>query len=413
MKIYVDFLGCKLNQAEVEQITLELISRGYSLTKNMYEAVYYLLNSCSVTAAAESKTRAKLTRALRQNPQIIRILIGCCGQKDREEYLQKGLAEHVFGTQDKYHFYKVLRCLSKAKQSSQEQFLGRTRSFVQIQEGCTNFCSYCIVPLLRSSVNSTPLTAVIKTINDRVAHGYLEITLTGTEIGAYQDGGQDLLFLVQTILRETNVRRLRLSSLQPSEITPALLQLYKENERLCPHFHISLQSASNSILKKMNRSYNIEQYEHVLVDIGRVLPHAAVTTDVIVGFPGETEEDFKATLDLCHKTSFARIHVFNYSKRPGTKAAAMEGHLNEKMKKERSTALLAIANGKMLVFAQKHLGQYVQVYVEACRCGFYEGYTPDYLRVSFAASDDLRGQIVCVRVDRVVSGGQGAFGSLV
>ena len=413
-KVFIDFLGCKLNQAEAEKISYDLISRGYVLSKNVKDADYYLLNSCAVTSVAEGKTRAKLARATRQNPQIKRILIGCCGQKDRQKYLNDGLAEYVFGNLDKYDFGELLPSICDMPQGSQESILDRQRSFVSIQEGCANHCSFCIVPLLRSTISCTPLLDVVSTIRDRINRGHFEITLTGTEIGAYRDGNDDLVSLVKNILNHTDVRRLRLSSLQPHEITLPLLELFCDDERLlCPHFHMSLQSASDSVLQNMNRAYSMKQYEEALYKIWTALPNAAITTDVIAGFPAETEEDFRKTLEFCQKTPFARVHVFSYSKRPGTNAARIDGHLSEQVKKKRSSLLLEVAQEKMINFAKKHMHTNVEVYVEGMRNGLYEGYTPDYLRVCFAASQNLMGYTTNVYIKSVAHNGQYAIGSLI
>jgi len=410
-RVYVDFLGCKLNQAEVEQISLDLTGKGFVLSKNIGQSDYYILNSCAVTSEAESKSRAKLARAKRQNPQIIRVLIGCCGQKDREKYFQNGLVEYVFGNLDKYDFFAVLPPSPPSHLGLPQAFLGRKRSFVQIQEGCDNFCSFCIVPLLRGKPVSFPLSQIVATVKNRFKLGYLEVTLTGTEIGAYREGEGDLVSLIQAILTHTEIPRLRLSSLQPTEITDSLLRLFKDSPRLCPHFHIPLQSASNVILKKMNRMYTIEQYSAALNRIWQWLPQAAVTTDIIVGFPTETNEEFQKTLDFCRSTSFSRLHVFAYNKRPGTKASLLDGQINDKYKKERMAEFLELAVQKQSNFAQKHLGATVSVYVEGSRNGLYEGYAPDYLRVCFPARRDVSGQIINVRVDSLASQGQFVWGS--
>ncbi|MCL2475456.1 MAG: MiaB/RimO family radical SAM methylthiotransferase [Chloroflexi bacterium] len=416
MKIYLDFLGCKLNQAEAERISYGILQCGYSLAVDIKDADVYILNSCAVTAEAERKTRNKLAASVRKNTRIIRILIGCCGQKDKDEYLRQNLAEYVLGNDNKYSIYQILQTLLPYEFTKKEPenvgALKRIRSFVQIQEGCHNFCSYCIVPYLRTNENSTSVIDIIDTINHRLQKGYGEVTLTGTEIGSYSSQGYDLTALVKVILHKTEVKRLRLSSLQPQEISLELLQLFAANHRLCHHFHISLQSASPAILKYMNRPYTLEEYNDALERIWGMLPDAAVTTDVIVGFPGESELDFALTLDFCQKTPFAKIHAFPYSSRKITAAASMSAQVSELSKRERMFRLLNLAKDKMQEFALKHIGQVAPVYVEGQYNGLYEGYTSNYLRVFFTASSDLSGKIVDIKINSLMPSGEGAIGEL-
>jgi len=414
MKIYLDFLGCKLNQAEAENIGYGILQHGYSLTDDIKDADVYILNSCAVTSVAERKTRGKLASSARKNGEIIRILIGCCGQKDKNEYIKKNLAEYVLGNDDKYNIYHVLQTLFPLEQAAAKQeskgALGRTRSFVQIQEGCHNFCSYCIVPYLRTNENSTLPADIIETINHRLQKGYGEIILTGTEIGAYNSQGYNLTALVKLILNKTDVKRLRLSSLQPQEVSTDLLQLFAADSRLCRHFHISLQSASPVVLKNMNRPYSIEEYQDALERIWRVLPDAAITTDVIAGFPGESEADFALSLSFCQRIPFAKIHAFPYSIRKGTAAAAMRSQVGEFYKKERMLKLLSLSKDKMRAFALRHIGQVLSVYVE-CRDGnLHAGYTSNYLRVFFVSQTDLNGRIIKIKINSLMPDGEGTMG---
>jgi len=277
---------------------------------------------------------------------------------------------------------------------------GRVRAMLKIQEGCRADCAYCIVPLVRSAVTSVPPDVVIRDINARVSEGYREAVLTGTEIGAYRSNGHSLATLVRRIISETVIDRLRLSSLQPQEITADLLSLWSDS-RLCPHFHLALQSGCDSTLQRMRRRYSIDQFTAALRRIRQALPDAAVTTDVIVGFPGESDSDFERSLEFCEQAGFAAIHVFPFSGRPGTEAARMEGLPPAAERLRRSRRFLTMAGRARIAFRQTFIGRTVAVLWEketAPGSGIYTGLTGNYLRVIAPASTSLTNQIRPVRL---------------
>jgi threonylcarbamoyladenosine tRNA methylthiotransferase MtaB len=273
----------------------------------------------------------------------------------------------------------------------------RTRALVKVQNGCNSFCAYCIVPLVRGREKSLPLDRVVAEVRDRVAEGDKEAVLTGTKIGSYNYEGAGLKELLQRILKETDIARLRLSSLQPNEINPELIGLW-EDDRLCRHFHLSLQSGSDAVLNRMKRRYTASDYQQAVASIREAVPEAAITTDVIVGFPGETDEEFQESYNLAERMEFARIHVFTYSPRPGTQAATMPDQVGDKAKRERSRQMLALARTCLRNFRRKFLGRTLTVLWEKETCGVWSGLTDNYIRVFTKSDKDLTNKIMPVKL---------------
>jgi threonylcarbamoyladenosine tRNA methylthiotransferase MtaB len=273
-----------------------------------------------------------------------------------------------------------------------EQTQARTRGMVIVQDGCDNFCSYCTVPHVRGREKSYAAGEIVAAVNRRVAEGYLEVVLTGTEIGAYNWNGFGLAGLIARILNETSIRRLRISSLQPQEITPALLGLWRD-PRLCPHFHLSLQSGSDTVLARMKRAYNSADYAQTLSRIRTLLPLAGITTDIIVGFPGETEHEFRQSLDFVAAMGFSRVHVFSYSPRRLTPAAEMPGQVEAALKKERSRLMRVAGTGSAAAFRQSLLGRPQSVLWEETEDGICSGYSGNYVRVYAAGGTEMVNRI--------------------
>jgi threonylcarbamoyladenosine tRNA methylthiotransferase MtaB len=357
-RIALDTVGCKLNQAETQLLARQLARAGYRLVAPEDGADVYVLNTCTVTRVADGKCRRLLKSARRRNPGALVVAIGCYVERDRQELAQIKGVDLVLDNSQKMDLLPRLeqsgRLLRPGAVSSHADF--RTRAFIKVQDGCNNFCSYCIVPMVRGREKSLPLEQVLDEVKSRVADGYKEVVLTGTEIGAYNDKGIGLKELLRRILADTGVARLRLSSLQPQEITPALIGLWQD-ERLCRHFHLSLQSGSGAVLKRMKRRYTTADYKRAVELIRKAVPGAAVTTDVIVGFPGETEAEFRESYDFARQMDFARIHVFTYSPRPGTKAADTPRQVDDKIKRERSRRMLALGRACVRSFRKGFLGK--------------------------------------------------------
>ena len=317
--VAIHTLGCKLNQAESEKLARELSLAGYGFAPGK-AADIQIINTCTVTHIADRKSRHMIRMLRRQNRQAFIIVTGCYAENAAQDLVDCG-ADWVIGNRDKMSLPHLIA--SKIKGSLQggherDNLPGtaRVRSFIKIQDGCNNFCSYCIVPYVRSKVFSLDANEVITEIREKAAAGYAEVVLTGTEIGAYNDKRLKLSGLIQRILKETEIKRLHISSLQPQGVSPQLLNLWKDS-RLSRHFHLALQSGSDSVLKRMRRNYDTAQYKKTVDKILGIMPDASITTDIIVGFPGESDAEFLESYDFCKNAGFAAMHVFVYSAEAG------------------------------------------------------------------------------------------------
>jgi len=407
--VALDSLGCKLNQAEIQQLAGQLAAAGYRIVAPGEKADIYILNTCTVTHVADRKSRHLLNMARRRNPAARLIAIGCYAEREPVALSRIEGVELVLGNEQKWRLLDLLEdadTLPKpsAAKVSRDENIQRTRAFIKIQDGCRNFCAYCIVPLVRSREACVPAAGLLTQVDERVAAGFKEVVLTGTEIGAYDDDGVTLPALLKRILAETDVARLRLSSLQPAHITPWLIALWK-NPRLCPHFHLSLQSGSDTVLKRMKRRYTAAHYRRGVALIRDSVPDAAVTTDVIVGFPGESDTEFRETYDFCRQVQFARIHVFSYSPRPGTAAATMPGQVAEQVKKDRSRQMLVLAKESAQAFHKRFLGKTQDVLWEQQANGVWSGLTGNYIKVYLKNSEDLTNQITPAKLIKIYRDG--------
>ena len=403
--VALETLGCKLNQAETETLARQFSRAGYEVTALGNSADIYVLNTCTVTHIADRKSRHLLRLARRQNPHAFIIATGCFAQRAADELGEMGEVDLVVGNNDKERLVQIVEVKrgKAAGYSFATSYKGhRTRAMVKIQDGCEQFCSYCIVPLVRGEEHSLPMEQVIQEIRTRVAEGYKEILLTGTQIGHYGQGnskteGVTLHRLVQRILAETKVERLRLSSIQPQDVTPELLWLWAD-ERLCPHFHLSLQSGNDAVLGRMRRPYSIADYTKAVAMIREMVPEVAITTDVIVGFPGESEEEFEQSYRFCERMGFARMHIFPYSTRPGTFACQMPDQVDERVKKQRSQQMLELAGRSAQRFQDRFLGNQAIVLWETNKDGTWTGLTGNYIRVYTRYAEDLTNRLLCAKL---------------
>ncbi|MDO9065485.1 MAG: tRNA (N(6)-L-threonylcarbamoyladenosine(37)-C(2))-methylthiotransferase MtaB, partial [Chloroflexota bacterium] len=360
----------------------QLADAGYKLVAPDDEADIYILNTCTVTHIADRKCRNWLRQVRLRNPEALVAAIGCYSERARDELSRIDGVNLVLGNEQKSDLLKILSesGYGGSARSREESAASRTRAFIKVQDGCNNFCSYCIVPLVRGREKSVPADGVVGEVERRVADGGKEVVITGTEISSYHHDGVNLTGLLERILVETGVTRLRLSSLQPQEVTPEFISLWRD-ERLCRHFHLSLQSGSDSVLKRMKRRYSTVEYEQAVALIRKALPEAAITTDIIVGFPGETDEEFRESYEFCKRMEFARIHVFSYSPRPGTEAAQMRPRVPDKVKKQRSQQMLALAEESAADFRKRFAGKIMLVLWEQQTGGLWSGLTDNYIRV--------------------------------
>ncbi len=392
-RIALDTLGCKLNQAETERLARELARAGARLVSPDEAADVYILNTCTVTGTADAKARHLLRLAARRNPSALLVATGCLAERAAEALAKLPGVRLMVGNAGKQGIVAQLQELGYLTQAGPQAASGqRTRAFLAAQDGCNRFCAYCIVPYVRGRERSRPVHEVVAEVKARVAEGCREVVLTGTEVGAYHSDGLEITGLLARILTETDIARLRLSSLQPQEVTTELLALWRD-PRLCPHFHLSLQSGSDSVLRRMRRRYDTAAYAEAVARIRAAVPDVAITTDIIVGFPGETEAEFAESLAFCQCMEFARIHVFSYSPRPGTAAAVMPEQIPATVKKGRSQAMLALARASARAFQARFLGRTLGVLWEQVAGGVWSGYTGNYIRVYTKSARDLTNQI--------------------
>ncbi|MBI4304518.1 MAG: tRNA (N(6)-L-threonylcarbamoyladenosine(37)-C(2))-methylthiotransferase MtaB [Chloroflexi bacterium] len=399
MKIALETLGCKLNQAETESLARQLTEAGHMLVPSD-EADAYILNTCTVTHIADSKSRHLLRMAHRHNPDALVIATGCYAQRAPQELARIEGVSHIVNNDDKSNLLKLLEQYGKpdCTPRSTEKPALRTRAFVKVQDGCGSFCTYCVVPLVRGTEKSLPIEEVVEEVRHRVATGYKEVVLTGTKIGSYHHDDSVLKDLLERILSKTAITRLRLSSLQPQEISPELLGMWQDS-RLCPHFHLSLQSGSDSVLGRMNRRYSAKEYQEALSLIRNRVPDTAITTDIIVGFPGETDAEFEESYETCRKSEFARIHVFTYSPRQGTAAARMPQQVPDNIKRQRSQRMLALAAESAERFRQRFVGKLLPVLWEQQNSdGLWAGFTDNYIKVETRSNQDLTNKLELVKI---------------
>jgi len=409
-RVALDSLGCKLNQAEIELLARQLAEAGYRLVAPDDRADIYILNTCTVTHIADRKSRHRLRLARRRNPDARLVAIGCYAERAPRELEQIEGVDLVLGNAQKLHLLRMLGEPGRLTQPVTRGLMGqhdnnrRTRAFIKVQDGCHNFCAYCIVPLVRSREESVPIDQVVAEVRERVAAGYQEVVLTGTEIGTYNYNGINLRGLLGSILAETVITRLRLSSLQPPEISDELIGMWRD-QRLCPHFHLSLQSGSDGVLRRMKRRYTTADYQRKVSLIRQLVPEVAITTDVIVGFPGETEAEFQESYDFYRQMQFARIHVFPYSPRPGTEAAHMPQNVAERVKKKRSQQMLALAEESLQNFNRQFLGRTMPVLWEQQAGGAWSGLTGNYIKVYARSGEELTNRLLPVKLVAIYKDG--------
>ncbi|HWP95532.1 MAG TPA: tRNA (N(6)-L-threonylcarbamoyladenosine(37)-C(2))-methylthiotransferase MtaB [Syntrophomonadaceae bacterium] len=425
-RVAVATLGCKVNQVESEQMKEDFLRMGYQLVDFTQEADVYVINTCTVTHVSDSKSRALIRRAHRRNPRALIVAAGCLAQVDSQQVADIEGVAVVLGNRDKEQVAQLvdrfMACppptvVQKVTAFDHTNTISpvlfsqpheRTRAFIKIEDGCNAHCTYCIVPKARGPVCSKEPEYVLHEVAHLVSLGYREIVFTGIHTGAYgQDlDGWDLVKLLETALgRISGECRLRISSLEPLEVSDRLVELLKNRPGLCRHLHIPLQSGCDRVLQRMNRGYDRDYYRNRLVELTGSIAGMAITTDVMVGFPGETASDFEETRCFLQELPISGMHVFKYSRRPGTPAADYPEQVAEHDKQERSHQLLILAREKEQTFAGSQVGQSLSVLVEKeLKPGRYVGMSDNYLNLEFASSHDLRGQLVMLQVTAVGRG---------
>ena len=427
MKVHVITLGCKVNQYESQAMLQQLLHAGFS--PSMGEpADVVLINSCTVTATSDHKVRQTLHRARRQNPGAVIVLTGCMPQAFPEEAEALTDADVILGNSNRSALLPdILTYLSthqriidivphERKGSFEpmqiEDFQERTRAFIKIQDGCNRFCSYCIIPYARGRVRSKPLEDLEQELRLLGERGFREVVLTGINLSAYgQELDLHLCDAVEAACRTPGIERVRLGSLEPEQLSLPVIQRLAAQKKLCPQFHLSLQSGCDATLRRMNRHYDTAEYREIVQNLRAAFPNAAITTDIMVGFAGETEQEFAESLAFAEEIGFAKVHVFAYSRRPGTVAYSAPDQLTKEVKDRRSKAMIEVTLGTMREFFQRQVGQTAGILFEReCAPGVYEGYTENYTPVTVSSEKPLHGQILPVRITS--AGEDGCTGEL-
>ena len=417
MRIAIYTLGCKVNQYETQAMEQELSARGHELVDFEQPADAYIINTCSVTAVSDKKSRQMIRRARKLNPDAIVAACGCYVQTHTDEVLELGI-DLVGGTGQRMEFLRQLLTAAEKKTRvlvddalHRHEFeilpaggqMSRTRAMLKVEDGCRNFCTYCIIPFARGPVRSLPISEAVAQTGQLAAEGYQEVVITGIEISSWGqdlDGEKSLMDLLEAVSAAAGEMRLRLGSLEPRTITEDFCRRAAKLTNLCPHFHLSLQSGCDETLRRMNRRYDTERFYKSVTLLREFFPGVAITTDLITGFPGETEEEFQKTLDFIRRCEFAQIHVFPYSVRPGTRAAAME-QLPKSVKEERAARAGEVAAQLHEQYLQSCVGQvYPVLFEQPGREGEFTGHAPNYMEVT-APGEDLHNCLRPVRITGV------------
>ena len=409
MKVAIYTLGCKVNQYETQAIETELRRRGHSLAPFEGPADAYIINTCTVTAVSDHKSRQAIRRCRKWNPTAVVGVCGCYAQTDPQAVSQLGV-DLIAGTAGRMGFLDDLERLAEEREPrpmvtvgnimSTREFEelpaggleGRTRAMLKVEDGCVNFCSYCIIPYARGPVRSLPLDHAAAEAKRLADLGYKELVVTGVEISSW---GQDLkdgtgpIDLIEAVCAAAPGCRVRLGSLEPRTVTEDFCHRASSLHNLCPHFHLSMQSGCDATLKRMNRKYDTARYLESVELLRRWFERPGLTTDLIVGFPGETEEEFAATLDFLRQCAFTSMHIFPYSIRPGTPAAEMPGQVPKAVKEERARRAAALAEEMREAYLQSFVGETLPVLFEEEKNGLWRGHAPNYVEVRASAGQDL------------------------
>lgn len=417
-------LGCKVNQYESEAMQKLFMAAGYELSADIENADVVVVNTCTVTALSSQKSRQIIRRSARANKNSILVVVGCYAQKEPEKISEIDGVDIIIGTADRM---KIVELVEKVLKNREEKIFKvgaveniskfeelphtpqRTRAFLKIEDGCNNFCSYCIIPFVRGRVRSRSLESIRAECLELKAKNFKEIVLTGIHIGAYGKDFKNKISLVDAVkivLETANPKRLRLGSVESVEMTDELINLMKTDSRICNHVHLPLQSGSDEILKSMRRPYTTKNFSDLTARLVKEIPNISIGTDLIVGFPGETEKNFEETINFLQSQPFSKIHVFPFSSREGTLAAEMKNQIDSQTKKFRVEKVLEITKAKEKIFAEKIIGQTVEIISETEKNGFIDGFTKNYIRVYVPANEKIPlGEMIRVKVEKIFSNG--------
>ena len=416
-KVALHNLGCKVNAYETEAMQELLLENGYQIVPFKEGADIYIINTCTVTNMADRKSRQMLHRAKKMNPEAIVVAAGCYVQTEKDKVDES--IDIIVGNNKKKDIIEILKEYEQERglkkeiidinhtKEYEELHLSKTaehtRAYIKVQDGCNQFCTYCIIPYARGRVRSRSRDSVIEEVTTLASNGYKEVVLTGIHLSSYGvDTGDHLLNLILAVHEVEGIERIRLGSLEPRIITEEFARTISELPKMCPHFHLSLQSGCNETLKRMNRRYTAEEYFEKCQLLRKYFKNPALTTDVIVGFPGETEEEFEESMKFVDKVDFYETHIFKYSRRAGTKADRMENQIPENIKTERSNVLLELNEKKMKKYEQNLLGTKQEVLMEESVIidgkKYQVGHTKEYVKIAFETEENLSNQIIYVEL---------------
>jgi len=415
-KVALHTLGCKLNYSETSSIGSQFLDRKFEVVDFQEAADVYVLNTCSVTESAERECRQIIRRALRQNPEAFIIVTGCYAQLRQEQIAKIDGVDAVLGSDEKFKLFSLienfnkreLTCISVTPTENLTEFGvahssdadNRTRAFLKIQDGCDYTCSFCTIPLARGASRSLAINNVLQEFKKLLSNGYKEIVLTGVNVGDYgKNFGTNLFNLLTELIKIDSEFRIRISSIEPNLLSDEIIELAAHSEKLCKHFHIPLQSGSPRILKAMQRRYSLQDYDNLIYKVKKHLPDSAIGVDVIVGFPGETEEDFIHTHNFLRELPISYLHVFTYSERPDTKAISLPGTIDIQERKRRNNILRILSEKKRAIFYSEMIGTNQEVLFEnADRNGQMQGFTSNYIKFQTEFNDTIAGQICPVNL---------------
>ena len=414
MKVGIYTLGCKVNTYESEYVSSLLENHGYEICDFNEMCDIYIINTCTVTNTSDVKSRKIIRQAKKKNPDACIVAMGCFIQADKDNIIDE--VDIAIGNKDKSKIVELIEKYLKEKEkiinlkddfddNFEDMFIkkynNRTRAFVKIQDGCENFCSYCIIPFVRGKCRSKDFDLVVKEIKALVDNGFKEIVLTGIHTGNYGvDINTNFANLLREIVKIEGLKRLRISSIEINELTDEVLDIIKDNDVIVNHMHIPIQAASDNVLRLMNRKYNLDFFVDRINKIKTIKEDISITTDIIVGHPGETEEDFNSGIEVIKKIGFTKLHVFPYSKRNGTKAAEME-QIDEQIKKQRARTLLQLSKELELEYMKKHLETKVEVLIEINNGSYALGHTTNYLNVKIYNSKSNSEDLVRVKLKSI------------
>ena len=446
MKVAFTTLGCKTNQYETNAMEQKFKEKGYEISK-LDCCDIYIVNTCSVTNMAERKSRQMLRKVKEKNPHAIVVACGCYAQVAKEKIELIPEVDLILGVNEKNDIVKIIEEYLKIKKKVVEvsdvmhkcefedfgivTYTEKTRAVIKIQDGCDRFCTYCIIPYARGRVRSRKPESIIKEIEEISKTGIQEVVLTGIHIASYgkdfnkeqtqkfreafgyndeyksfdekddlMSGGFRLIELLEQINKIDNVKRIRLGSIEPKLITDEFINRLSKLDKICDHFHLSLQSGCNETLKRMNRRYKVEEFKKAVELIRNVYPNAMLTTDIIVGFPGETEEEFNKTYEFLGKIKFYKMHIFKYSKRSGTKAENMPNQIPENIKEERSKKLIELSNKNQEEYNKEQIGKELEVLFEEREGGYFKGHTSNYIMVKTKTKENFENQIKRINITK-------------